>query len=110
MSDRRRKEPMSLRAFLCIFFLLLPLRASAQAARHQQAPIIDVHLHSRLPEQFAGGVPPNPATGRPALVKNAEEHLRATLAAMKRYHIVKGVVSSGVRPLESIRPWLAAAP
>lgn len=88
-----------------VFAIVFP--ALAQSGR---GPIIDVHLHSRLPEQFSGGAPPNPATGLPGTATTADELLRKTIAAMKQYNIVKGVVSSGFKPLESIGPWLEAAP
>jgi predicted TIM-barrel fold metal-dependent hydrolase len=92
---------------MTVLILAAALPAFAQSAR---GPIIDVHVHSRLPEQFAGGAPPNPATGLPGKAGTADELLRQTIAAMKKYGIVKGIVSSGFKPLESIAPWLDAAP
>lgn len=89
------------------FSFAVALPVFAQSAR---GPIIDVHMHSRLPEQFEGGAPPNPATGRPGKATTADELLQKTMAAMKQYGIAKGVVSSGFKPLESIAPWLEAAP
>jgi uncharacterized protein len=89
-----------------VFSFTIALSAFAQS----RGPIIDVHMHSRLPEQFAGGAPPNPATGLAGKASTADELLRKTIAAMKKYGIVKGFVSSGFKPLESIAPWLDAAP
>lgn len=40
---------------LLSFSFAVALPVFAQSAR---GPIIDVHLHSRLPEQFTGGAPP----------------------------------------------------
>jgi len=94
-------------AVLLLFVFAIVIPSFAQSARE---PIIDVHLHSRMPEQFSGGAPPNPATGLPGKATTADELLRKTLAAMKQYGIVKAIVSSGFKPLESIDPWLQAAP
>jgi predicted TIM-barrel fold metal-dependent hydrolase len=93
---------------MLVFSIAIAPSAFAQSAA--RGPIIDVHMHSRLPEQFAGGAPPNPATGLPGKATTADELLRKTIAAMKRYGIVKGFVSSGFKPFESIAPWLDAAP
>jgi predicted TIM-barrel fold metal-dependent hydrolase len=38
---------------------------------------------------------PNPATGKLTGLKNGEAHLQACLAEMKRFNIVKGIVSGG---------------
>jgi len=92
---------------LLAFTVTTVVPAFAQSAR---GPIIDVHVHSRLPEQFSGGAPLNPATGRAGTARTADELRRRTIAAMKRYNIVRAYVSSGFKPLASIEPWLAAAP
>ncbi|MCX6563435.1 MAG: amidohydrolase family protein, partial [Candidatus Aminicenantes bacterium] len=69
-------------------------------------PIIDMHLHAyRLDD----GKPPavNPVTGRPSAARTSAELRDASLAALKRYNIVKAVVSG---PPETVGQWREAAP
>jgi predicted TIM-barrel fold metal-dependent hydrolase len=72
-------------------------------------PIIDVHLHAYSPDDWArdgrAGVP-NPTTGARAPL-TAEDHQQATLAAMREYNIVAGVVSGS---LEAVDWWRRVAP
>ena len=50
---------------------------------------------------------PNPVTGRPLTATNEADHLRATLAEMDRYNVVKGMVSDDYGA--ALR-WTAARP
>jgi uncharacterized protein len=59
------------------------------------APIIDVHLHAYPLDAVLGPDLANPATGSPGTVADGAAHLEACLAQMRRYNIVKGVVSAG---------------
>jgi uncharacterized protein len=87
--------------------LILPPLASAQRPQSQRQPIIDVHLHNYSTEELLKNQAPNPITGKPNGLATEQAHMRATLAAMERYNIVKGVVSNnhevGLR-------WKTAAP
>ena len=73
-----------------LFTAALLLCVPAGAA-DDRPPIIDMHLHANSSADWTVGHP-NPATGvtSPA---SAEEHMRATLAAMERYNVVVAVVS-----------------
>lgn len=92
--------------------MLIPVReVTAQPPRR---PIIDVHLHAYLPkdaqfDEFPGSyrVLAHPITGRVPSASTAEEHMRATLAAMDEHNVVLGVVSG---PLEAVDAWRAFAP
>jgi hypothetical protein len=69
-------------------------------------PIIDMHLHAyRLDD----GKPPevNPVTGRPSAARTSAELRDMTLTELKRYNIVKAVVSG---PPEMVGQWSEVAP
>ena len=83
-------------------------------AQERRQPIIDVHLHAYLPKDvtfldFPGTYEqtPNPVTGHLPMSTTAEEHMRATLAAMDEHNIVVGFVSG---PLEAVEAWREFAP
>lgn len=94
---------------LLALLLLAPLSSHAQRKSTHRQPIIDVHMHGYSPEKFTSPSA-NPVTGKPLSVVNGEEHMKATLAAMKRYNIVKGVVSNLTGTLEDLYQWHAADP
>ena len=58
-------------------------------------PIIDVHLHAYPAEMLLPAAAKNPVTGLPSQVRNGADHLTACLQVMRRYNVVKGVVSGG---------------
>lgn len=78
----------------------------SQTKARQRQPIVDVHLHGYPPDRFSK-LPGNPVTGKPLSIATGEEHMKATLAAMKRYNIVKGVVSA---PLGDLSQWYNTDP
>lgn len=94
---------------LLTFCLVLVFSSISLAQRQQprRQPIIDVHLHNYSTEELLKFQAPNPLTGKPNGLATEQAHMQATLAAMERYNIVKGVVSNnhavGLR-------WMAAAP
>ena len=87
--------------------LILPPIASAQRTPPRRQPVIDVHMHNYATDELLKNQAPNPVTGKPNGLATEQAHMQATLAAMERYNIVKGVVSNnhavGLR-------WRAAAP
>ena len=91
---------------LALLFIVPPF-ASAQRTQPRRQPIIDVHLHNYSTDELLKYQAPNPLTGKSNGLATEQAHMRATLAAMERYNIVKGVVSNyhevGIR-------WKAAAP
>jgi predicted TIM-barrel fold metal-dependent hydrolase len=90
-----------------ILVSILALPAAARAGE-PRPPIIDMHLHAYPPGEprFAGRAP-NPVTGKPSAVTTSAEHREATLAAMKRYNIVRAALSG---PLDVVQAWSAASP
>ena len=79
----------------------------------ERPPIIDMHLHADLPpHEVPPGAPalcrPEPCRGEGRATASHDETLQKTLAAMKRYNIVKGFVS-GV-DLDIVQQWVEAAP
>ena len=103
-----------MRYLLGVFALTLcwTVKAAPLSAQERQ-PIIDMHMHTHHPADVPGGVPaicrPEPCAGRGgASLATSEETLRAVLAQMRRYNVVKGILS-GPDP-EELRQWVAAAP
>jgi uncharacterized protein len=92
--------------FCAILLLLIQLVspvtiiAQTQNPERYTGPIIDMHLHSYSDADYPGGIPgPADGTLSPA---TAEEHMRATLAAMKKHNVVMGAVSGDlIEPTES---------
>lgn len=93
--------------FLLVAVALCMDPAAAQTSVNgRRPPIIDMHLHAyRLDD----GKPPevNPVTGQPSAARTSTELRDASLAALKRYNIVKAVASG---PLETVGQWRDAAP
>ena len=91
---------------LALLSILTPA-VCAQRSQPRRQPIIDVHMHDYSTDELSKNQAPNPKTGKRNGLATEEAHMRATLAAMERYNIVKGVVSNnhavGLR-------WKAAAP
>ena len=57
-------------------------------------PIIDVHMHCYSKTEWEEENHPNPVTGKPLTARNNQDHFRETVAAMKKYNIVQGMVSN----------------
>ncbi len=93
---------------LATALLAVPVAAFSQDP--SRAPIIDVHLHAYPADEAIPDIA-NPANGKKPGVKNGEEHRQAVLAEMKRFNVVKGIVSggSGDRLAAAIR-WQEATP
>ena len=91
--------------------LLLTRAAFPQGTTAAGGPIIDmdVHCYSDDDPRFAKRAP-NPVTGQPLGVRNAEEYQRMTLELFRQYNIVQAVVSNGTGPVETVGNWLDAAP
>jgi predicted TIM-barrel fold metal-dependent hydrolase len=81
-------------------------------AGQARQPIIDMHMHTHHPTDVPAGAPaicrPEPCEGKGASLATSEETLRAVLAQMRRYNIVKSFLS-GPNP-DELRRWVAAAP
>ena len=89
--------------------LLTGLASAAPAQQNEQTrpPIIDVHVHAYERDERWTLKVPNPRTGQPMAASTEQEHMRATLAEMKKYNIVKAVVSNHY---PAVLRWHAAAP
>jgi len=93
---------------LIIFgFMGIPCLIFAQTATNKNLPIIDMHMHSYPVEYMGGSNIPNPVTGRPSRAASDEELMLATLSEMRRYNIVKAVISG---PLDVVYRWKSEEP
>ncbi len=81
--------------------------SSAQQEGQDRLPIIDVHVHVYAEDGRWTHRVPNPVSGLPLMAANEEAHMQATLAEMKKYNIVKAVVSNDY---EVVQRWRAASP
>ena len=70
-------------------------------------PIIDMHIHAFGFDEYGNPAPPNEITNTRPTARTDHEAMEATLAAMKRYNIVKAVASG---PFEDVLRWREAAP
>ena len=73
---------------------------SVEDAGARRLPVIDMHVHALRWDHFGNPPPPNPETGLQPAARTDKEAMEASLAEMKRYNIVRAVVSG---PLETVR-------
>ena len=90
---------------VAVFAATLLSQSSALAQVPQ--PIIDVHMHAYAKDDRWTNKIGNPATGRALTATNEQAHRRETLAEMKKYNIVKAVVSADY---DAVSRWKVAAP
>lgn len=80
-------------------------------SRPSQRAIIDVHMHAHEPGDVPAGTPalcrPAPCQGSGGATATSGDTLRKTLEIMRRYHIVKAVVSG--EPAQ-VQEWKRAEP
>ncbi len=81
--------------------------APAERAEQDRLPIIDVHTHAYAKDERWTKKVPNPLTGQPMAATTEQAHMQATLAQMKKYNIVKAVVSNDY---QAVQRWRGAAP
>lgn len=75
--------------------------AHSFGAKTRSMPIIDVHLHTvSIPPD--GVFLPNPVTGQRMTAKNDKDAMQAVLAEMKRFNVVKAIISG---PLDTVLDW-----
>ena len=89
-----------------ILLVLLTSTALAQNNMQPRLPIIDVHMHAYAKDQRWDHKVGNPITGQPMTATNEQSHMRETMAQMKKYNIVKAVVSTHY---EAVLRWKTAA-
>lgn len=89
--------------------ILLVLLASTALAQNntQRRPVIDVHMHAYAKDPRWDQKVPNPITGQAITATNEQAHMQATFAEMKKYNIVKAIVSTDY---DAVLRWKTAAP
>lgn len=70
-------------------------------------PIIDVHMHAYSKDARWDNKVANPITGHAMTATNEQLHMRETLAEMKKYNIVRALVSTHH---DAVLRWKAASP
>jgi hypothetical protein len=83
------------------------LTGSLQNKEQARPPIIDVHLHAYHQDERWVRKVANPRTGQPMTATTEQAHMDATFAEMKKYNIVKAVVSNDY---QAVLRWRTAAP
>jgi hypothetical protein len=90
--------------------ILLVLFASAALAQNNaqsRPPVIDVHVHAYAQDERWNHKVANPLTGQPMTATNEQAHMQATFAEMKKYNIVKAVVSTDY---QAVLRWKTSSP
>lgn len=87
--------------------MLLGLFFCVTVGAETRQPVIDVHLHAFIADWTAGNAPLNPATKQPSAASTGNDLLAETLDYMKRYNVVKGIVSGSIPAIEE---WVQADP
>lgn len=90
-----------------ILLVLLGSTALAQNNTQPRQPIIDVHMHAYAKDARWDHKVGNPITGQAMTATNEQSHMRETMVEMKKYNIVKALVSSDY---EAVLRWKATAP
>ncbi len=85
---------MILRLFIFGFFLLSNGFVFAQKSKTERLPIIDVHMHCYDKDARWDNLVPNPVTKKPLTATSEKSHMLETVREMKKYNIVKGMVSN----------------
>ncbi|MGI8735029.1 MAG: amidohydrolase family protein [Pyrinomonadaceae bacterium] len=98
---------MKTRILSLILLTVFALAAPAQKNEQNRPPIIDVHVHAYAKDERWTSKVPDPVTGQPITATTEQAHMQATLAEMKKYNIVKGVVSNDY---QAVLRWKAASP
>ncbi len=71
------------------------MTAPGALAAAQPRRIIDVHMHAYPATTVFDGPIVNPITGARSPIRNGAEHMDACIAEMKRWNVVRGIVSGG---------------
>jgi uncharacterized protein len=98
---------MKTRVLSLILLTVFASAAPAQKNEQNRPPIIDVHMHVYAKDERWTHKVPNPITGQPMTATTEQAHMQATLAEMKKYNIVKAVVSNDY---QAVLRWKAASP
>jgi predicted TIM-barrel fold metal-dependent hydrolase len=97
---------------ITLIVIFLNLNVYTQNTVQKRPPIIDMHMHTGLPEDIPEGTPalcrPDPCEGDGAATVDQPKLIQKTLDAMYKYNIVKGCVS-GV-DWSIIQQWVKADP
>jgi predicted TIM-barrel fold metal-dependent hydrolase len=98
---------MRIRILALISLTVFVSAALAKKNAQNRPPIIDVHLHAYERNESWTRKTPNPLTGQPMTATTELAHMQASLAEMKKYNIVKAVVSNHY---PAVLRWQAASP
>jgi uncharacterized protein len=106
MMNKQLRKLIVLAAIL-LTSTLVQNHARAQTNPQTRPPIIDVHMHAYAKDPRWDHKVANPITGQGLTATDEQSHMRESLAEMKKYNIVKAVVSTYY---DAVLRWKAAAP
>ena len=95
----------NMRSLLTCFVASLSVFFGTAVLSDSRLPVIDMHIHAFEGDWTAENTPINPATKEPSAASTGSDLLVETLATMKRYNVVKGVVSGS---LNIVQKWTEA--
>lgn len=86
---------------------ILPITVLAQRNKQARLPVIDVHIHAYEKDERWAHKIPTPFSGEPMTATNEVAHMNSTVAEMRKYNIVKAVVSGDYN---AVLRWRTASP
>jgi len=98
---------MKRQILVLVLLIIFACATVAQKRVPTRTPTIDVHVHVYAKDERWTHKVPNPLTGQPMTATNEQAHMQATLAEMKKYNVVKAVVSNDY---QVVLRWKAASP
>jgi hypothetical protein len=87
---------------------LVPLNGQGKAQRRQ--PIIDMHMHVYAADERWTLRTPNPVNNQPMNATDEQAHMKATMAQMDRYNVVKAMISGNETDYDAQLRWKENAP
>jgi hypothetical protein len=96
-----------MKALILSLILTVVFASGVPTQQQSRPPIIDVHMHGYGKDERWTQKVPNPITGQPMTATTEQTHMQSTFAEMKKYNIVKAVVSSDY---QAILRWKDALP
>ncbi len=102
-----------MRRLLIFASLLAPVLTQllpAEDKTRRQHPIIDMHMHVYAADERWKLRIPNPVTNAPMTATDEQAHMKATIAQMDRYNVVKAMISGNENDYDAQLRWKEKAP
>ena len=101
-------RPLLIFASLLVLASSEPLPGQSRTPRRQ--PIIDMHMHVYAEDERWKLRIPNPVSNQPMTATDEPAHMKATVAQMDRYNVVKALISGNETDYDAQLRWKEKAP